>query len=326
MIKHCMKGCIVLSPSMDCTRTKCRWCHPWCGDDAYVLGWGLLTPKAMVWDKAARHHGLPDVERRVWVICLLWHLVRSIFFSPLTDNILHVRFGLCSKGDSLLSVWYQSLVPPPPKTSLPFPRNTVVLPLQTPNGVWLSIGVSNTLLLLNFWDSVATVGRLFHNLGSCLLESLQASPIADGVSDSPMSESTYLACCWPFRKTPAIPHWYQRGRAPTQVPDLVTPLQPFCGKTRQSKRLLSILIVQSRISGNLLSSLFIYTLTCDSSDTRGMNFGGWCGTLTFARAVVQGYVKQGNWIPSAYGKTCRPCPCHRKAWTQLCCSSDHSLS
>jgi hypothetical protein len=35
-------------------------------------------------------------------------------------------------------------------------------------------------------------------------------------------------------------------------------LQPCCGKTWQSKRQLSILIVQSRISGNLLSSFFIY--------------------------------------------------------------------
>jgi hypothetical protein len=43
----------------------------------------------------------------------------------------------------------------------------------------------------------------------------------------------------------------------TQVPDPVAPLHRCCGKTRQSKRLLSILIVQSRVSGNLLSYLFI---------------------------------------------------------------------
>jgi hypothetical protein len=47
----------------------------------------------------------------------------------------------------------------------------------------------------------------------------------------------------------------------TQVPDPVAPSHPCCGKTRQSKRLLSILIVQSRISGNLLSSLFYLYLT-----------------------------------------------------------------
>ncbi len=75
-----------------------------------------------------------------------------------------------------------------------------------------------------------------------------------------MSEATYLACCWPFGKTPSIPHWYQRGRAQTKGPNPVAPLQPCCGKTRQSNRLSSILIVQSRISGNLLSSLFIYIL------------------------------------------------------------------
>jgi hypothetical protein len=72
-----------------------------------------------------------------------------------------------------------------------------------------------------------------------------------------MSEATCLACYWLFGKTLAVPHLYQRGRAPPQVPDLVAPLQPFCGKTRQSKRLLSILIVQSRISGNLVSNLFV---------------------------------------------------------------------
>jgi hypothetical protein len=42
------------------------------------------------------------------------------------------------------------------------------------------------------------------------------------------------------------------------MPDLVALLRPCCGKTRQSKRHSSILIVQSRVSGNLLSSLFIY--------------------------------------------------------------------
>ncbi len=41
------------------------------------------------------------------------------------------------------------------------------------------------------------------------------------------------------------------------MPDPVALLQPCCGKTQQSKRLLSILIVQCRISGNLLGSLFI---------------------------------------------------------------------
>jgi hypothetical protein len=30
---------------------------PWCGDDAYVLGWGVIKPQAMVWAKTAPHHG-----------------------------------------------------------------------------------------------------------------------------------------------------------------------------------------------------------------------------------------------------------------------------
>ncbi len=42
------------------------------------------------------------------------------------------------------------------------------------------------------------------------------------------------------------------------MPCSVAPSWPCCGKTRQSKRLSSILVVQSRISGNLLSSLFIH--------------------------------------------------------------------
>ncbi len=69
-----------------------------------------------------------------------------------------------------------------------------------------------------------------------------------------MSEATYLACYWLFGMTLAILHWYQRGQAPTQMPDPVAPLQPCCGMTRQSKKLSSII----NISGNLLSSLFIW--------------------------------------------------------------------
>ncbi len=39
------------------------------------------------------------------------------------------------------------------------------------------------------------------------------------------------------------------------------PVWPCCGKTWQSKRLLSVTFVQSISSGNLLSSLFIYCLS-----------------------------------------------------------------
>ncbi len=78
-----------------------------------------------------------------------------------------------------------------------------------------------------------------------------------------MSKATYLACYWIFGKTLAVPHWYQRGRAPIPVPNPVAPLQPCCGKTRQSIKLSSILIVQSRISDNLLSSSFFYLFGWD---------------------------------------------------------------
>ncbi len=50
------------------------------------------------------------------------------------------------------------------------------------------------------------------------------------------------------------PRW--RHSAPER-PDPVAPSRPCCGKTRQSKRPSSILVIQCRISGNLLSSLFI---------------------------------------------------------------------
>ena len=38
-------------------QTKRKHHHPWCGDDAYALGLGDLKPHAMVWAKAAWHHG-----------------------------------------------------------------------------------------------------------------------------------------------------------------------------------------------------------------------------------------------------------------------------
>ncbi len=38
-------------------RTKHTSLRPWCGDDAYKLGWGVLTTQAMVGAKAAPRHG-----------------------------------------------------------------------------------------------------------------------------------------------------------------------------------------------------------------------------------------------------------------------------
>ncbi len=45
----------------DAQTKRTRLC-PWCGDDAYVLGWGILTPKAMVGAKAAPHHGCGETR------------------------------------------------------------------------------------------------------------------------------------------------------------------------------------------------------------------------------------------------------------------------
>ena len=48
---------MLLAPQKDCAKTKCMWHHPWCGDDTYALGWGVGMHRAMVWAKAADHHG-----------------------------------------------------------------------------------------------------------------------------------------------------------------------------------------------------------------------------------------------------------------------------
>ncbi len=38
-------------------QTKRTCLPPWCVDDAYALGWGVLTTQAMVGEKAAPRHG-----------------------------------------------------------------------------------------------------------------------------------------------------------------------------------------------------------------------------------------------------------------------------
>ena len=37
--------------------------HPWCGDDVYALGRGVIKPQAMVGAKAALGHGDTDVPQ-----------------------------------------------------------------------------------------------------------------------------------------------------------------------------------------------------------------------------------------------------------------------
>jgi hypothetical protein len=44
---------------------RMRLC-PWCGDDAYALGWGVLTTQAMVGAKAALRHGCGEKQKKVF--------------------------------------------------------------------------------------------------------------------------------------------------------------------------------------------------------------------------------------------------------------------
>ncbi len=46
-------------------QTKCMRLRPWCGDDAYVLGWGVLTTQAMVGAKAAPRHGCGEKQKKL---------------------------------------------------------------------------------------------------------------------------------------------------------------------------------------------------------------------------------------------------------------------
>ncbi len=45
-------------------QTKCTHIRPWCGDDAYALGWGVLTTQAMVGAKAALRHGSGKKQKK----------------------------------------------------------------------------------------------------------------------------------------------------------------------------------------------------------------------------------------------------------------------
>ena len=51
---------MLLVPQKDCAKTKRKWHHPWCGDDTCALGWGVSMHRAMVWAKAADHHGAAE--------------------------------------------------------------------------------------------------------------------------------------------------------------------------------------------------------------------------------------------------------------------------
>ena len=64
-IKHCVGWCVVLTNPMDYAQTKSMSHRPWCVDDTYALGWGALTPRAMVLAKAAQHHGFGDTIKKI---------------------------------------------------------------------------------------------------------------------------------------------------------------------------------------------------------------------------------------------------------------------
>jgi hypothetical protein len=57
------------------------------------------------------------------------------------------------------------------------------------------------------------------------------------------------------------------GAVPVDHPVIWNEMSSICGKTRQSKRLSSILILQSRISGNLYRSIFTLTYTSRNIET-----------------------------------------------------------
>ncbi len=48
---------MILALLKDCAKTKHKLHRPWCGDDTCMLGLGIGMHQAMVWAKAADHHG-----------------------------------------------------------------------------------------------------------------------------------------------------------------------------------------------------------------------------------------------------------------------------
>ena len=52
---------MLLALQKDCTKIKREWHCPWCGDDTRKLGWGVGMHQAVVWAKAADHHGASGI-------------------------------------------------------------------------------------------------------------------------------------------------------------------------------------------------------------------------------------------------------------------------
>jgi hypothetical protein len=44
-------------------QTKRKRHCPWCGDNAYALGWGIIKQQAMVGANATPHHGCGEKQK-----------------------------------------------------------------------------------------------------------------------------------------------------------------------------------------------------------------------------------------------------------------------
>ncbi len=100
---------------MDSNQTKHIHHHPWCGDNAYALGWGVIKPQAMVEAKVARHHVTPvllnncvteggfgpsTILRRIMYhrkSCnkILLKLVQKVYYPNLKDNTMAGTIFMC---------------------------------------------------------------------------------------------------------------------------------------------------------------------------------------------------------------------------------------
>jgi hypothetical protein len=65
--KNCCTLCVLqLGLWCEDAQTKHIRLCPWCGDDAYALGWGVLTIQAMVGAKATLRHGCGEKQKKVF--------------------------------------------------------------------------------------------------------------------------------------------------------------------------------------------------------------------------------------------------------------------
>ena len=72
-----MKTTVSDGTTKDFDETKCTSHHPWCGDDTYALGRGVIKPQAMVGAKAALGHGDTGVPQ---YLCHKWDFFDLVRF------------------------------------------------------------------------------------------------------------------------------------------------------------------------------------------------------------------------------------------------------